>query len=77
MLSKKQRKDLKKNLIKDTKILLKMEKIKIENVVLNDIRISQKLKSKGYLSIEKDIMKCKKIGLYVIHLFKKMQKSVF
>ena len=62
-----------------------MEKIKIENVVLNDTKISQKLKSKGYLSIEKDIMKCKKIklvitikrGLYVIHLFKKMQKLVF
>ena len=26
-------------------------------MVLNDIKISQKMKNKGYLSIEKDIMK--------------------
>ena len=28
---------------------------------MNHIRISQKMKNKGYLSIEKDITKCKKI----------------
>ena len=42
------------------KILLK-KKTKSENMVMNDIKISQKLKNKGQLSIEKDIMKCKTI----------------
>ena len=36
------------------------KKTKTENMVVNDINISQKMKNKTYLSIEKDIMKCKK-----------------
>ena len=35
------------------------KKRKSENMFVNDISISQKLRSKGYLSIEKDIMKYK------------------
>ena len=39
---------------------LSEEKTKRENMVLHDMKNSQKMKKKGYLSIEKDITKCKK-----------------
>ena len=51
----------KKSPLKDIKILLKKKKIKSNNKTANDIRISRKMKNKGWLSIEKNIMKCKKI----------------
>ena len=41
-------------------ILLIMKKIESKNMIANDIRISQKLENKCLLSIEKDILKCKK-----------------
>ena len=44
--------------MKDIKILGK--KTKSENMVVNDIKISQKPKNKGQLKIEKDIVKCEK-----------------
>ena len=56
----KQRKNFKKSLVKNTKILLKKKKIKSENMVVNVTRISQKI-NRGYLSIEKGITKCQKI----------------
>lgn len=37
-----------------------MKKIESKNMIANDIRISQKLENKCLLSIEKDILKCKK-----------------
>ena len=43
----KTKKRFKKSLVKGIKILLKKKKIKIENIVANDIRISQKINSKG------------------------------
>ena len=48
-------------LMKITKIFQKMKKTKSKNMVKNTIKISQKIKNKSQLSIEKDIMKCKKI----------------
>ena len=46
---------------KDIKIFLKKEKTKIENMLVNVIKISQKMKNKSQLSIEKNIVQCKKI----------------
>ena len=40
-------------------MLLKKKRTKSENMAVNDIRISQKTKSKNHLVIEKN-MKCKK-----------------
>ena len=57
---KKQNKKIKKSLMKDIKMLLKKKRTKSENMAVNDIRISQKTKSKNHLGIEKNIMKCKK-----------------
>ena len=47
--------------MKDIKISLKKEKTKIENMLVNVIKISQKIKNKSQLSIEKNIVQCKKI----------------
>ena len=46
---------------KEIKILLKKKKTKREDVVVSGIRISQKMKNKDKLSIEKNIMRCEKI----------------
>ena len=55
-----------KSPVKGIKILMKK---KNDNMAMNDIRISQKLKNKGWLSIEKEIMKCEKIKIYCKQLF--------
>ena len=55
---KKTTKRFKKSLVKDIKILLKKEKTEIENMVVNDIKISQNMENKSKLSMEKNIMKC-------------------
>ena len=48
---------LQKRLVKDIKIFLrKKKKKKINNVVENDTKIYQKMKSKSLLSIEKNII---------------------
>ena len=57
---KKTKKGLKK-LVKGTKIFLKKRKTKRNKMVPNDIKIFVKMKSKGWLSIEKDVVKYKKI----------------
>ena len=57
---KKTKKRFKKSFLKGIKALLK-KKTESKNMGANDINISQKLKNKGYLGIEKDIRKCKKI----------------
>ena len=57
---KKNKKKIKKSLMKGIKMLLKKKRTKSENMAVNDIRISQKTKSKNHLGIEKNIMKCKK-----------------
>ena len=49
--------------MKDIKILLQKKKTKSENMVANDVRISQKLKNNCYLSIEKVITKCETIKI--------------
>ena len=56
-------KKFKKSLVKGIKIFLKKEKTKRENVVANDMKISQKIKSKNQSNIEKHIMKCEKIKI--------------
>ena len=38
-----------------------MKKVKSENIVLNDVQISQKMKNKKHFCIEKDIMKREEI----------------
>ena len=53
----------KKSPMKDIKILLQKKKTKSENMVANDVRISQKLKNNCYLSIEKGITKCETIKI--------------
>ena len=55
---KKTTKRFKKSLVKDIKILLKKEKTESENMVVNDIKISQNMENKSKLSMEKNIMKC-------------------
>ena len=47
-----------KRLVKDIKILLRRKTPKQENMVLNPIKISQKMKNKSQLSILKDIKTC-------------------
>ena len=42
-------------LVKGIKFLPKKKKTKNENMAVNDIRISQRMKNKGYMSIEKYI----------------------
>ena len=48
---------LQKKLVKDIKIFLKKKKKKSYNMVMNVKRISQKIKNKIFLSIEKNIIK--------------------
>ena len=47
---------LQKKLVKDIKIFLKKKKWKSNNMVINVTKISQKMKKKSLLSIEKNIM---------------------
>ena len=49
-------KDYKKKLVKDIKIFLKKKKTKSDNMVVNVKKISQEMKNKSLLSIEKDIV---------------------
>ena len=42
--------------MKDIKTFLKMRKKKIDNMVVNVTKISQKMKNKSLLSIEKNII---------------------
>ena len=44
-------------LIKDIKVFLKKKKIKSYNMVVNDTKIYQKMKSKSLLSIKKNVIK--------------------
>ena len=46
----------KQNIVKDIKIFLKIEKKKSNNMVVNVTKISQKMKNKSLLSIEKSII---------------------
>ena len=59
-MKKNKKKKIKKKYQKRYKKLLKKKRTKSENMAVNDIRISQKTKSKNHLGIEKNIMKCKK-----------------
>ena len=58
----KQGKDL-KEIVKGIKSFLKKSKLKSDNMVTNDIKISQKMKNESYLSIEKNIMKYVKMKM--------------
>ena len=48
---------LQKKLVKDIKIFLKKKKKKSYNMVMNVKKVSQKIKNKIFLSIEKNIIK--------------------
>ena len=48
---------LQKKLVKDIKIFLKKKKKKSYNMVMNVKKISQKIKNKIFLSVEKNIIK--------------------
>ena len=48
---------IQKSLVKEIKVLQKKKKSKNKKMVVSNIGISQKLKNKDYLSIEKDITK--------------------
>ena len=50
----------KQNIVKDIKIFLKIEKKKSNNMVVNVTKISQKMKNKSLLSIEKSIIEWEK-----------------
>ena len=52
---------LQKKLVKDIKIFLKKKKKKRNNMAINVTKISQKLKNKSLLSIEKNIIKSEKM----------------
>ena len=47
---------LQKKLVKDTKVFLKRKKKKCDNIDVNYTKISQKMKNKSWLSIEKNII---------------------
>ena len=47
---------LQKNLVKDIKMFLKKKKKKSGNMVVNVTKISQKMKNKSLLSIQKNII---------------------
>ena len=53
---KKIKKERKRKLLKDIKIFLKKKKKKKDNMVVNVTKISQTMKSKSLLSIEKNII---------------------
>ena len=53
-----------KKLVKEIKIFLRKKKKKSDNMVVNVTKISQKMKSKSLLSIEKNIMQKEKIPYY-------------
>ena len=55
-------------LLKDIKIFLTKKKTEIENMIMNDIKISQKMKNKSQLNIEKNNFKCTKIKTCYKHL---------
>ena len=52
-------------LVNSIEIFRKKRKTKIENIVANIIKIFQKMKNKGQLSIGKIILKCRKIKIDV------------
>ena len=52
--------DYKKNIMK-TIVFLNKKKLRNENMVANDIKLSQKIKRKDKLSIEKDVMLCTRL----------------
>ena len=70
-------KDYKRKLVKDVKIVLKKEKQncskegkeKSNNMVVNVTKISQKMKNKILLSIEKDIIEQEKLLYYILGNF--------
>ena len=47
---------LQKKLVKDAKVFLKKKKKKSDKIIVNITKISQKMKSKSLLSIERNIM---------------------
>ena len=51
------KKDYKKKLVKKINIFLKKGKKNIDNVLMKDTKISQKMKNKSHLGIEKGIIK--------------------
>ena len=55
--------DCKKKLVKDIKIFLKKKNKKSESMIVNVTKISQKLKNKSFLSIEKKYYRMRKIVL--------------
>ena len=55
----KNKEQIQRILVKHIKIFLKKKKREGENKVMNGTKISQKMKNKCQLSIEKDNMKCK------------------
>ena len=50
------KKRLQKNLVKDIKFFLKIDKKKSYNMVVNVTKVSQKMKNKSLLSIKKNII---------------------
>ena len=54
------KKDCKKKLVKEINIFLKKKKKKSDNMLMKDTKISQKIKNKSHLGIEKSIIKWEK-----------------
>ena len=51
------KKGFKKQFMEDIKIFLKKKKTKSNNIVMRNIKIPQKMENKGWLGIEKNIIK--------------------
>ena len=51
---------IQKNLVKDIKIFLRKKKKKSNNMIVNVTKISQKIKNKSLLSIEKNVIEREK-----------------
>ena len=67
---------IQKSLVKGIKISLKKKKTENENMVANNRKISQKLKSKNWLSIEKCIMRCETIKRLISLTLQKKKKHL-
>ena len=57
---------LQKNLVKDIKIFLRKKKKKSSNMVVNVTKISQKMKNKSLLSVEKKYYRLRKHALFIV-----------
>ena len=68
---------LQKKLLKDIKVFLEKKKKKSDNMVVNDTKIYQKMKTESWLSIEKNIYHEKKHLIITIRNYFHLENLVY